>query len=210
MAFFIATGIISNDVVRKETSNGVLAAFRLETGAPRGRKLWIDIECWGHLAGTIAHHATKGRSVNVSGRLTQKSWRQNSSGEARERFVVTANDVDLIGEARDETEFSLPNSVLLCGVIERLLPTRMLASGVIASMRIREGRAGSKSGRLSIQVDHWVTEGSLCEYEAGDWIAAAGGLMHQPRREEAPSHLTLSAQSVSPKTRPQLQSLSRP
>lgn len=31
MAFFIATGTISNDVVRKETRNGVLTTFRLET-----------------------------------------------------------------------------------------------------------------------------------------------------------------------------------
>ena len=31
MAFFIATS--SNDVVRKETRNGVLTTFRLETGA---------------------------------------------------------------------------------------------------------------------------------------------------------------------------------
>ena len=83
MAFFIATGIISNDIVRRETRNGVVTTFRLETGAPRGGKLWIDIECWGHLAGTIAHHGTTGRLVSVSGRLTQKSWRDKTSGEAR-------------------------------------------------------------------------------------------------------------------------------
>ena len=50
MAFFVAAGTISNDIVRKETRNGVLATFRLETGAPRKCKLWIDIETWGHLA----------------------------------------------------------------------------------------------------------------------------------------------------------------
>ena len=32
MAFVIATGTSSNDVVRKETRNGVLTTFRLETG----------------------------------------------------------------------------------------------------------------------------------------------------------------------------------
>ncbi len=35
MAFFVGAGTISEDVVRKETRNGVLAVFRLETGAPK-------------------------------------------------------------------------------------------------------------------------------------------------------------------------------
>ena len=75
MAFFTAIGVISNDIVRRETKNGVVTTFRLETGAPRGRKLWIDVECWGHLAGTIAHHGDTGRAVHLSGILKRTTWR---------------------------------------------------------------------------------------------------------------------------------------
>ncbi len=99
MAFFIAAGIISNDIVRRETRAGVLANFRLETGAPRGGRLWIDIECWSHLAGTIAHHGATGRHISVSGRLTQKTWRDKTTGDARCRYVVTAADIDHTGAA---------------------------------------------------------------------------------------------------------------
>ncbi len=177
MAFFIATGTISNDVVRKETRNGVLTTFRLETGAPRGRKLWIDVECWGHLAGTLAHHGESGRSVNVSGRLTQKSWRDKASGEARKRIVVTANDVDLMTESNNTSQLLVPNSVLLRGTVESVLPTRTVRSGTVSSIRVTEGRAGSKTGRLVLQVEHWTATGATAvQLDSRRPVAALGSL----------------------------------
>lgn len=181
MAFFIATGTISNDVVRRETRNGVLATFRLETGAPRGRKLWIDVECWGHLAGTIAHHGGSGRSVNVSGRLTQKSWRDTATGEARHRFVVTANDVDLITESDDAVQMLPPNSVLLRGTVESVLPSRTVRSGTVACIQVAEGRAGSKTGRLVLHVEHWTATGATAVH------------LHSRRRVAALGSLTIGA-----------------
>ncbi len=177
MAFFIATGSISNDVVRKETRNGVLTTFRLETGAPRGRKLWIDVECWGHLAGTIAHHGKSGRSVNVSGRLIQKTWRDRPSGEARERIVVTAHDVDLIAESDSTAQLLAPNSVLLRGTIDSLLPARTVRSGTVSCIRVAEGRSGNKTGRLVLQVEHWTATGSTAVHLGSRRpVAALGSL----------------------------------
>ena len=177
MAFFIATGSISNDVVRKETRNGVLTTFRLETGASRGRKLWIDVECWGHLAGTVAHHCRSGRSVNVSGRLTQKTWRDRASGEARERIVVTAHDVDLITESDSTAQLLAPNSVLLRGTIDSLLPARTVRSGTVSCIRVAEGRAGNKTGRLVLQVEHWTATGATAVHlDSRRPVAALGSL----------------------------------
>ena len=156
MAFFIAAGTISNDIVRKETRNGVLATFRLETGAPRGGRLWIDIECWGHLAGTIAHHALKGRGVTVSGRLTQKTWRDQTTGESRHRYVVTANEIDLHKSSeQDSPPAATPSAVLARGVIDALHPSRLVKNGTVSSFRLTTGRANSKTGRLWIDVEHW-------------------------------------------------------
>ncbi len=159
MAFFIAAGTISNDIVRKETRNGVLATFRLETGAPRNGKLWIDIETWGHLAGTIAHHASTGRGVTVSGRLTQKTWRDRTSDESRHRYVITANEIDLheCSEERPPSA-SPPNTILIRGVIDALHPCRQVKTGTVSSFRITTGKANTKTGRLWIDVEHWQPE----------------------------------------------------
>ncbi len=156
MAFFIAAGSISNDIVRKETRNGVLATFRLETGAPRNGKLWIDIETWGHLAGTIAHHAREGREVSVIGRLTQKTWRDRETGESRHRYVVTANEIDLHKSSeQDSAPAATPSAVLARGVIDALHPCRPVKNGTVSSFRLTTGRANSKTGRLWIDVEHW-------------------------------------------------------
>lgn len=155
MAFFVGAGTIADDVVRKETRNGVLAVFRLETGAPNNRRLWIDVEAWGHLAGTIAHHASAGRAVLVSGRLTQKTWRDTQSGQARSRYVVTALDIDLL---TDNTEpILLPTTVVVDGTVQKVYSDRPTANGVVHSFRLVSGRAGTKTGRLWIDVEHWTS-----------------------------------------------------
>lgn len=157
MAFFVGAGTIAEEVVRKETRNGVLAVFRLETGASNNRRLWIDVEAWGQLAGTIAHHGSAGRSVLVSGRLTYKTWRDRQSGEARSRLVVTALDVDLLSCEIDPTLLS--TTVVVAGTVDTVYPERPTKNGTVHSFRLASGRAGSKTGRLWIDVEHWVRDG---------------------------------------------------
>lgn len=198
MAFFIACGIISNDIVRRETRAGVLAAFRLETGAPRGGKLWIDVECWGHLAGTIAHHGASGRHVSVSGRLTQKTWRDQTRGDARCRYVVTAADIDLLTARDQQPPTTLSNSVLLNGTIESVLPTRPAGSGTVARLRVTTGRAGSKTGRFSIAVEHWTrSEAKGTEPTPRADVAALGGLTFRAGTDDCPGSFVLSASALS-------------
>lgn len=146
MAFFVGARTIADDVVRKETRNGVLAVFRLKTGAPNNRRLWIDVEAWGHLAGTIAHHASAGRAVLVSGRLSQKTWKDTQSVEARIRYVVTALDVDILTD--DTDPILLPTTVVVAAKTTAVYPDRQTTNGVVHSFRLASGRAGSKSGRL--------------------------------------------------------------
>lgn len=175
MAFFIATGVISNDVVRRETTKGVLTTFRLETGAPRGRKLWIDIECWGHLAGTIARHGSKGRGVSVSGRLTQKTWRDKSTGDARHRIVVTALNVELL---RLQTTRAFPNAaVVVTGKVERCGPTRSIPSGHVSRFIIRTARSANTAHRLTVCVEHWTpSSANARKFIAGSSVKASGAL----------------------------------
>lgn len=153
MSFFVAAGMIADDVVRKETRNGVLAVFRLETGAPNRRRLWIDVEAWGQLAGTVAHHGSAGRGVLVSGRLTHKTWRDRETGRPRQRHVVTAHDIDLL--ARGGEADRLPVMVVLAGTVDLVYPERLTSRGIAYSFRLSAGRAGAKTGRLWIDVEHW-------------------------------------------------------
>ena len=154
MAFFVAAGVISDEIVRKETRNGVLTTFRLETGAPNNRRLWIDVESWGQLAGTVAHHGSVGRGVLVSGRLTYKTWRDRQTGESRHRYVVTALDIDLLAEGSERP--LLPATVVVAGTVETVYPERPTKRGVVHSFRLVSGRAGSKTGRLWIGVEYWA------------------------------------------------------
>ncbi len=198
MAFFIAAGIISNDIIRRETRAGVLATFRLETGAPRGGKLWIDVECWGHLAGTVAHHGAPGRHISVSGRLTQKTWRDKTTGDARCRYVVTAADIDLLTARDQQPPTALPNSVLLTGTVEAVLPTRPAGSGTVTRLRVTAGRAGSKSGRFSIDVEHWAPNGAKgTEPHARADITALGALTFRATTDDHPGGFVLNAHSLS-------------
>ncbi len=198
MAFFIAAGIISNDIVRRETRAGVLAAFRLGTGAPRGAKLWIDVECWGHLAGTIVHHGASGRHISVSGRLTQKTWRDKTTGDARCRYVVTAADIDLLVARDQKPSTPLPNSVLLNGTIESVLPARPAGSGTVTRLWVTTGRASTKTGRLSIAVEHWTPTGAKgTGPRVRADIAVVGGLTFRATTDDLPGSLVLSAHTLS-------------
>lgn len=195
MAFFLGAGNISDEVVRKETRNGVLATFRLATGAPNDRRLWVDVEAWGQLAGTIAHHGSEGRDVLVSGRLTYKTWRDRATGESRHRYVVTALDVDLLGATTDS--LSVPTTLVVSGTIETMHPTRPTPRGVVHAFRLASGRAGSKTGRLWIEVEHWLPndEPPLAVTERRT-VTVTGHLDYRPKSETAPGGLYLRSTMV--------------
>lgn len=98
MNHIVIAGRIDSDPVRKEANGSVVCTFRLASGrtGAKGGRLWIDVETWGHLAGSCYQHATKGRQVIVAGRLTQKQW-TDAAGEKRTRCLVVAADVDCVG-----------------------------------------------------------------------------------------------------------------
>jgi single-strand DNA-binding protein len=54
---------------------------------------FFDIVTWGKTAEYVAAYQTKGRRVEVVGRLEQQRW-ENSEGQKRSRIVVVANQVN--------------------------------------------------------------------------------------------------------------------
>lgn len=95
------TGYLHNDPARRDIpSHGVVAEFRLAVREPRHR-LWIDVECWGQLAGTVAAHLIKGRHVAVTGELRHTTY-HGRDGQRREDWTVRADRITFLDNPRQQ------------------------------------------------------------------------------------------------------------
>ena len=87
------TGRLTGEPARKETGKGVLTTFRIGSDDPP--RVWVDIETWGHLAGTCAAHLGRGRHVAIVGSLAHREW-TDQAGERRQRWLVKASSVTFL------------------------------------------------------------------------------------------------------------------
>ncbi len=87
------TGRLTGDPARKETGKGVVTTFRI--GSDDSPRVWVDVETWGHLAGTCAAHLGRGRHVAVVGSLAYREW-TDQAGERRQRWLVKASTVTFL------------------------------------------------------------------------------------------------------------------
>ena len=61
---------------------------------------WFNIEVWDKQAEFAGEYVKKGREVAVDGRISISKW-TDQTGEEKERFLVVANDIRLLGSRRD-------------------------------------------------------------------------------------------------------------
>ena len=61
---------------------------------------WFNVEVWDKQAEFAGEYIKKGRQVAVDGRISISKW-TDQSGEERERFLIVANTVRLLGSKRD-------------------------------------------------------------------------------------------------------------
>lgn len=64
---------------------------------------WFNIEVWDKQAEFAGEYVKKGRQVAVDGRISISKW-TDQTGEERERFLVIANQIRLLGSKRDAEE----------------------------------------------------------------------------------------------------------
>lgn len=62
---------------------------------------WFNIDVWDKQAEFAGEYVKKGRQVVVEGRINVNKWK-DASGEEKERFLVVANNVRLLGSKKDE------------------------------------------------------------------------------------------------------------
>ncbi len=61
---------------------------------------WFNIDVWDKQAEFAGEYIKKGRLVVVDGRIQSNKWK-DASGEERERYLIVANNVRLLGSKRD-------------------------------------------------------------------------------------------------------------
>ena len=61
---------------------------------------WFNIEVWDKQAEFAGEYVKKGRQVAVDGRISISKW-TDQTGEERERFLIVANQIRLLGSKRD-------------------------------------------------------------------------------------------------------------
>lgn len=61
---------------------------------------WFNIDVWDKQAEFTGEYIKKGRLVVVDGRIQSNKWK-DASGEERERYLIVANNVRLLGSKRD-------------------------------------------------------------------------------------------------------------
>ena len=62
---------------------------------------WFNVDVWDKQAEFAGEYVKKGRMVAVEGRIAINKWK-DVSGEDKERFLVVANNIRLLGSKRDE------------------------------------------------------------------------------------------------------------
>ena len=70
---------------------------------------FIDCTCWNKNAMLMDEYMSKGKSILITGRLLQESWKDKESGKKRSKLKVTADRVIFVG-GRDDVAQEAPQA----------------------------------------------------------------------------------------------------
>lgn len=106
----IIAGNLTRDPELRTTPNGASVAsfsvavnrvYRDSNGTQKEDVSFIDCSAWGKLGEMIGQYAKKGSGVLVSGRLSQRTWEDKTSGQKRSRVEIVVEDFNFTGAASD-------------------------------------------------------------------------------------------------------------
>lgn len=81
-----------------------------QTGEPKERTEWVNVEAWGKLAELCSEYLSKGKQVFVEGKLQTDSWEDKESGEKKYRTKVRADQVQFLGSPREGNAPTRPSA----------------------------------------------------------------------------------------------------
>lgn len=106
----IITGNLTRDPDLRTTPNGssvcsfsvaVNRVYRDSSGKQQEDVSFIDCSAWGKLGEMIGQYAKKGSGVLVSGRLSQRSWEDKTTGQKRSRIEIVVEDFNFTSSASE-------------------------------------------------------------------------------------------------------------
>ncbi|MDO4742023.1 MAG: single-stranded DNA-binding protein [Candidatus Saccharibacteria bacterium] len=117
----IIAGNITRDPELRSTPSGasvcsfsvaVNRVYRDTNGEQKEDVSFIDCSAWGKLAEMIGSYAKKGTGVLVSGRLSQRSWEDKTTGAKRSRVEIVVEDFNFTGSSPRENggSYNTPGS----------------------------------------------------------------------------------------------------
>ena len=80
-----------------------LAANRWDSKTKSEVTDWFNVDVWDNQAEFAGEYVKKGRLVAVDGRITTNKWK-DVSGEEKERYLIVANTIKLLGSKKDEVQ----------------------------------------------------------------------------------------------------------
>lgn len=109
MNLVIIKGNTTRDVELRYLPNGtpvgqfavaVNRKWKDNNGELREEVTFVDVECWGKTAETIAKFFGKGSPILVNGRLKQDTWDDKQTGQKRHRMKVVLNSFEFCGDTK--------------------------------------------------------------------------------------------------------------
>ena len=102
----ILMGNLTRDPETRATSTGasvtafgvaVNRSYKSASGEMVEDVSFFDCSAWGKVGETIAKYAHRGSGILLSGRLSQRSWTDEKSGQKRTRAEITVEDFTFVG-----------------------------------------------------------------------------------------------------------------
>jgi len=89
----------SRKVGEKETT---ITTGTVAVNEGKDKVSFFNFEVWGQSAEFLAEHGKKGNIVGLSGRLRQDKWKDKETGLPREKVIIVADRVTLIGPKNED------------------------------------------------------------------------------------------------------------
>ena len=65
---------------------------------------WFNVDVWDKLAEIAGEYVKKGTLLGVEGRISSNKWKDNTTGEEREKYFIIANSIRFLGSKRDDMQ----------------------------------------------------------------------------------------------------------
>lgn len=87
-------GIVGKDAELRVLNDGTnIATFSVADSQGKDKTIWWNVNLWGRKAESLHSYITKGTKVTVTGSVSEETWNDKQTGEAKKSLRVRVNDI---------------------------------------------------------------------------------------------------------------------